>query len=204
MSKPADRINRRGFLGAVVAAASGAALARSAVRPPSTVPAEMADYVVDDQVRTYSQARRLRITRSGRRVASLIFPTDYPTHFRLKPELHNVCTPRGIPVTGSHEYCFIHHHSIMCGHGKVQVEGSDRPVDFFRLLPFADAGRQDKWHPNEPDHNLFQLGPTGLQEITQARWKAADQVVIQLHVSWRTRRETPPGPDPPENRVSYQ
>ena len=62
-------------------------------------------------------------------MASLLFPTDYPTHFRLKPELHHVCTPKGIEVTGSHEYCFIHHMSINCGHGKVQVDGD--PTRFF-------------------------------------------------------------------------
>ena len=44
----------------------------------------------------------------------------------LKPELLPVCTPRGLPVTSSHQYCFIHHQSIMCGHGKVRGDGDER------------------------------------------------------------------------------
>jgi hypothetical protein len=170
-------ITRRRFLAsAVLATTAGAWVARGA---------EMERFALDDQQPFRGQTRRLKITCAGRPVASLIFPADYPTHFRLKPELHNVCTPDGVPVTGSHEHSFIHHQSIMCGHGRVQVDGDERVVDFYRQLPFPDAGRADPWHTQSK--NLFQLGPSGIQRVTQARWRVADQVVVHLELAWQTR-----------------
>jgi len=139
---------------------------------------------VIDQVPFSGQTRRLKLTCGDRYITALIFPTDYPTHFRLKPELFPVCTPRGIPVTGSHEYCFIHHQSISCGHGKVLVEGSDRAVDFFRKLPFPDLHREDKWHRG---FNLFHMGPSGIQRVKEARWSVDDRITIHLTLQWQTR-----------------
>lgn len=78
-----SNINRRGFL-AGLAALSGAALAEE--EPAGAL-------AIEDQQPFRGQTRRLRITRGSRPVASLLFSSDYPTHFRLKPELHNVCTP---------------------------------------------------------------------------------------------------------------
>ncbi|MEN3940183.1 DUF6807 family protein [Prosthecobacter sp. SYSU 5D2] len=176
MSNPFPTSGRRRFLTGALAMAAGSTAAREA--GPGA-------FVVEDQRPFKDQTRRLKITREGRPVAALLFPTDYPTHFRLKPELHNVCTPTGVPVTGSHEHAFIHHQSIMCGHGRVQVDGDGRVVDFYRQLPFADGGRADRWH--SPTKNLFQLGPSGIQHVTEARWRAADQVVIQLDLAWQTR-----------------
>ncbi len=175
MNIPPQRLPRRRFLGFAVAAASGAMRAE-----------ENAAFVIKDQELFRGQTRRLKITRDGRPVAALLFPTDYPTHFRLKPELHQVCTPSGLPVTGSHEHVFIHHQSIMCGHGRVQVEGDVRVVDFYRQLPFPDPARADRWHAK--DRNLHQLGPSGIQRITSARWLCAGgQAVIRLELAWQTR-----------------
>jgi hypothetical protein len=143
-------------------------------------------FSVEDQQPFRGQTRRLKIKRGGSPVAALVFPTDYPTHFRLKPELQHVCTPCGVPVTGSHEFSFIHHQSIMCGHGRVQVEGDERIVDFYRQLPFPDAERADRWHRSTK--NLFQLGPSGMQRITAARWSASQQVMIRLELAWQTRQ----------------
>lgn len=142
-------------------------------------------FAIEDEELFRGQTRRLKITRGQKPVAVLLLPTDYPTHFRLKPELHHVCTPEGIPVTGSHEHCFIHHQSIMCGHGRVQVEGDGRIVDFYRQLPFPDPARADRWHAK--DKNLFHLGPSGLQRVTGIRFRAGDQAVIQLQLAWQTR-----------------
>ncbi len=170
-------LDRRGFLAGALAMAVGTPVAQGA---------GAATFTLDDQQPFRGQTRRLKIT-SSRPVASLIFPTDYPTHFRLKPELQNVCTPGGVPVTGSHEYSFIHHQSIMCGHGKVQVDGDDRVVDFYRQLPFPFPGRRDPHRPPDTKNNLFQLGPSGLQRVTEARWRVTEQVVIQLKLAWQTR-----------------
>jgi hypothetical protein len=173
--------DRRGFVAGALAMAVGAATVRGT---------ETKAFALDDQKPFRGQTRRLKITRGNRPVASLIFSTDYPTHFRLKPELH-LCTPAGVPVTGSHEFSFIHHQSIMCGHGRVQVESDDRVIDFYRQLPFPDGGRADKWHAK--NRNLYQLGPSGLQRITKAQWHVTDQVVIRLELEWTTRemgRET--------------
>ena len=106
-----SRISRRRLLAAGIGGASAAGL--------SSVTAATEDqYSVEDQVAFGGQTRRLKLTNRDRCIASLIFATDYPTHFRLKPELYPVCTPAGVPVTDSHQYCFIHHQSIMTGHGK--------------------------------------------------------------------------------------
>lgn len=179
--------DRRSFLGSALAMVSGMAVARMASGAAEAREAGAEMFALDDQQPFNAQTRRLKITRSGLPVAALIFPTDYPTHFRLKPELFQVCTPSGVPVTGSHEYCFIHHQSIMCGHGKVQMDGDPRVVDFYRQLPFPDPARSDKWHATSVNHNLFHLGPSGLQRVTKARWRVADQVVIQLNLAWQTR-----------------
>lgn len=168
--------SRRGFLAGALAMTAGGAWSQE----PGT-----AAFKIEDQQPFKGQTRRLKITRGDRPVASLLFPTDYPTHFRLKPEFYQVCTPAGVPVTGSHEHTFIHHQSIMCGHGRVQVDGDARVVDFYRQLPFPDATRADSWHT--PERNLYQLGPSGIQRVTSVRWRAADQVVIQLELAWQTR-----------------
>jgi len=169
-----SRISRRRFL----AATAATTVARTLAASDNDV------YRVIDQVPFNGQTRRLKLTRGDRYVTALIFPTDYPTHFRLKPELFPVCTPNGIPVTGSHEYCFIHHQSISCGHGKVLVEGSDRAVDFFRKLPHPDPNREDKWHLG---FNLFQMGPSGIQRVHEVRWSVGDRITIHLTLHWQTR-----------------
>jgi len=174
-----SRISRRRFLATASATVAAGASARA------TVAAADGDvYRVIDQAPFGGQTRRLKLTRGGRYVTALIFPTDYPTHFRLKPELFPVCTPRGFPVTGSHEYCFIHHQSISCGHGKVLVDDSDRPIDFYRKLPFPDPDREDKWHRG---FNLFQLGPSGIQRVEEVRWSVDDRITIHLTLQWQTR-----------------
>lgn len=174
-----SRISRRRFLAAASATvAAGASACRTVAASDSDV------YRVADEAPFGGQTRRLKLTRGGRFVTALIFATDYPTHFRLKPELFPVCTPRGLPVTGSHEYCFIHHQSISCGHGKVLVEGSDRAVDFFRKLPFPDPDRQDKWHRG---FNLFQMGPSGIQRVEKVRWSVDDRITVHLTLQWQTR-----------------
>jgi hypothetical protein len=179
MSTPNSRLTRRrlalGLGGAALAPLIGHSAAAESTEP----------FAIADEVLFRGQTRRLKITRGQKPVASLLLPTDYPTHFRLKPELHHVCTPDGIPVTGSHEHCFIHHQSIMCGHGRVQVEGDERIVDFYRQLPFPDPARADRWHAK--DKNLFHLGPSGLQQVTRVRSRAGDQLVIQLELAWQTR-----------------
>lgn len=173
------RISRRRFLvSAATAAVAGTATRRNLSAWDDD------GYQVTDQAPFRGQTRRLKLTRGDRYITSLIFPTDYPTHFRLKPELHPVCTPRGIPVTGSHEYCFIHHQSISCGHGKVLVDGSDRAVDFFRKLPFPDPHREDKWHRG---FNLFHMGPSGIQRIKEVRWSVDDRITIHLTLHWQIR-----------------
>ncbi|MGH7958137.1 MAG: DUF6807 family protein [Opitutaceae bacterium] len=187
MNDTSPQLRRRGFLGTALAAASGMAVTRmlpGATVAPKTAPGK---FTLLDQKPWGNQTRRLKITRGAQPVASLIFPTDYPTHFRLKPELHHVCTPSGVAVTGSHEYCFIHHQSIMCGHGKVQADGDERMIDFYRHLPFPFPGRRDPNRAPNAKNNLFQLGPSGLQRITQARWRVADEVVLHLELAWQTR-----------------
>jgi hypothetical protein len=174
----AQGVDRRRFLAGLFAFAAGTAGA--ADKAPG-------GFAVEDQQAFRGQTRRLKITRGGRPVASLLFPTDYPTHYRLKPELHHVCTPAGVPVTGSHEHAFIHHQSIMCGHGRVQVDGDERVVDFYRQLPFPDPARADRWHT--PSKNLFHLGPSGIQRVAQAGWRAADELVIRLELAWQTREQ---------------
>ena len=178
---------RRGFLGGVVALATSAAAVRLGPGRVFAAETPSGTFSIQDQDPWKNQTRRLKIARGGKPVASLIFPTDYPTHFRLKPELHGVCSPSGVPVTGSHEYCFIHHQSIMCGHGKVQVDGDSRVVDFYRQLPFPDAGRDDIHHRGSVNHNLYQIGPSGMQRITDARWRVKDHAVIRLELAWQTR-----------------
>ena len=174
-----SRMSRRRFLAAATATGAAGAAGRRTVAAQAHN-----DYRVIDQTPFGGQTRRLKMTHGGRYVTALIFPTDYPTHFRLKPELFPVCTPCGIPVTGSHEYCFIHHQSISCGHGKVRVEGSERDVDFFRKLPFPDPHREDKWHRG---FNLFQMGPSGIQRIQAVRWSVDDRITVHLTLEWQTR-----------------
>ena len=144
------------------------------------------DFKVDDQRPFRAQTRRLKITNRGSYVTSLIFSADYPTHFRLKPEFYPVLTPAGYPVTDSHQYCFIHHQSIMSGHGRVRTEDG-RVIDFYRKLNFPESDRKDKWHT--PERNLYHLGPTGIQEITGAKWTTGESVKIDLELTWRTREQ---------------
>jgi len=182
------KIGRRRFMQDMAALTSAAAVTSVVGAPAKSTPRDRREpFTVLDQKPWASQTRRLKITSGRTPVSSLIFPTDYPTHFRLKPELHHVCTPRGIEVTGSHEYCFIHHMAINCGHGKVQVDGDKRIVDFYRHLPFPDAQRRDPHRPSDTTNNLFQLGPSGLQKITDARWRGGERVVIGLKLAWQTR-----------------
>jgi hypothetical protein len=150
-------------------------------------------FEVDDQRPFRGQTRRLKITNRGHYVTSLIFSVDYPTHFRLKPEFYPVLTPAGYPVTDSHQYCFIHHQSIMCGHGRVRAEDG-RVIDFYRKLNFPENDRSDKWHT--PERNLYHLGPSGIQEITKAKWTTAESVRIDLELTWRTREQNSAKGDP--------
>ena len=146
--------------------------------------AEPTAFAVEDQRPFREQTRRLKITNQGRYVTALIFSADYPTHFRLKPEFYPVLTPAGYPVTDSHQYCFIHHQSIMSGHGRVRTEDG-RVIDFYRKLNFPEAGRSDRWHTKE--RNLYHLGPSGIQEISDASWTVGEGVRIDLRLNWRTR-----------------
>jgi hypothetical protein len=148
---------------------------------------EAPSFAAEDQVRFGGQLRRLKITNRGKFITALLFPTDYPTHFRLKPELFPFCTPKGMPVTGSHEYCFIHHQSLMAGHGKVKFADREQPLDFYRKLNFADEARADKYHRG---FNLFHMGPSGIQRITEAAWEVEDggaSLRIDLEIAWQTR-----------------
>ena len=86
--------SRRAFLAA--GAAGLVALDTAGARPN----AEPGEFAVEDQHPFRGQTRRLKITNDGRYVTSLIFSVDYPTHFRLKPELYPVLTPKGFPIRG--------------------------------------------------------------------------------------------------------
>lgn len=181
-------ISRRSLLstgaGSIFAATARSSEAGTEKRP---------DYQVDDQVPFRGQTRRLKLSNGDRVIASLIFPTDYPTHFRLKPELYPVCTPSGFPVTDSHQFCFIHHQSIMTGHGKVRLDGADHDLDFYRQLPYPDEQRKDPYHTG---HNLFRMGPSGIQRITSAKWQIADEIALALRLEWQTREVKSEGGDP--------
>ncbi len=150
----------------------------------SSQAAEPNDYRVEDQAPFNKQTRRLKLTNRDQYFAALLFATDYPTHFRLKPEIYPVCTPKGVPVTGSHQYCFIHHQSVMCGHGKIAIPGRDKNTDLYRKLNFPEDNRPDKWHRG---FNLFTLGPSGIQRITKAAWQTTDRITINLSIDWQTR-----------------
>ncbi len=133
-----------------------------------------------------NQTQRLKVTNNGRYVTSLIFSADYPTHFRLKPELYPVLTPAGFPVTDSHQYCFIHHQSVMCGHGRVR--SADGAVhDFYRKLNFPEDERADKWHT--PERNLYKLGPSGIQRITKSARTEGKSLTVDLTLEWQTRTQ---------------
>jgi hypothetical protein len=173
-------LSRRGFLTA--SAALGSAVAAQSAAPAAQ--ARPADFAVEDQQPFRGQTRRLKITNQDRYVTSLIFSADYPTHFRLKPEFYPVLTPAGFPVTDSHQYCFIHHQSVMCGHGRVRTEDG-RVIDFYRKLNFPEQARSDKWHTEE--RNLYHLGPSGIQEIVEAKWSGGGKATIDLTLHWRTR-----------------
>lgn len=169
-------ISRRKFVtGGATLAGTGAAVSGAEESP---------EFAVEDQQPFRGQTRRLKITNRGRYVTSLIFSTDYPTHFRLKPELYPVLTPKGVPVTDSHQYCFIHHQSIMCGHGRVRT-ADGRVIDFYRKLNFPEENRSDRWHTE--DRNLYHLGPSGIQRITEASWTEGGQAAIDLTLEWQTR-----------------
>ena len=183
-----SNISRRAFLYAGAGGVSAATMNLS-----SAAAARDDHYKVEDQEAFGGQTRRLKLTNSDRCIASLIFATDYPTHFRLKPELYPVCTPQGIPVTDSHQYCFIHHQSIMTGHGKVRLDGTDRDVDFYRQLPYPDDQREDKFHKG---HNLFRMGPSGIQKITGVGWDVTDRITLKLTLQWRSRHERSEGGQP--------
>lgn len=181
MQQPSNA-SRRNFLTTGTGALLGLAGSSSAMGQQSDNATN--DYAVDDQLAFRGQTRRLKLTNGSRYMASVIFATDYPTHFRLKPELYPVCTPAGVPVTDSHQYCFIHHQSIMTGHGKVLVEGEQKPIDFYRQLPYPDDNREDKYHKG---HNLFQMGPSGIQKIVQADWTTTNKIVLNLRLEWQSR-----------------
>lgn len=174
-----DAMTRRKFFSA--ATTLGASLAAAAAAAEA---GDKAEFAIEDQQPFSGQTRRLKVTAGDRYVTSLIFPTEYPTHFRLKPELYPVCTPGGVPVTDSHQYCFIHHQSVMCGHGKVRVEGREKNIDFYRKLDFPEEARSDRWHRG---FNLFHMGPSGIQRITEARWTAGGKAVIDLTLEWQVR-----------------
>ncbi len=177
---PQTSLTRRKILAAAPAAIVGASHGQDTRSNPPL-------FAVEDQVRFGGQVRRLKVTNRGRFITALLFPTDYPTHFRLKPELFPFCTPKGMPVTGSHEYCFIHHQSLMAGHGKVKFADREQPIDFYRKLNFADEAREDKYHRG---FNLFHMGPSGIQRITDAKWKVEGggaALRIDLQIAWQTR-----------------
>jgi len=180
-----DEISRRAFAAGAASLAAGtwAATASGADGGPP-------DFAVEDQRPFGGQTRRLKVLNRGRYVTSLIFATDYPTHFRLKPELYPVLTPAGLPVTDTHSYCFIHHQSIMAGHGKVSVPGRERPVDFYRKLNFPQENREDTFRTA---FNLFDMGPSGIQLITSAEWEGGTSARIDLELEWRTRLWNDPG-----------
>jgi hypothetical protein len=184
-----SEISRRGFLYAGAGGLSASTMASSAI---AALP--NANYKVEDQLPFKGQTRRLKLTNNDRCIASLIFATDYPTHFRLKPEFYPVCTPEGIPVTDSHQYCFIHHQSIMTGHGKVRLDGADRDVDFYRQLPYRDESRKDTFHAGHK--NLFHLGPSGIQKITSAQWDVSDHITLRLTLEWQSREHNSEGGQP--------
>ena len=175
-------LTRRYLLGA-----SGMGLAAGEVEGNAPKP-EPGNFAIEDQEPFRAQTRRLKITNHGRYVTSLIFAVDYPTHFRLKPEFYPVLTPKGYPVTDSHQYCFIHHQSIMCGHGRVRTEDG-RVIDFYRKLNFPEENRGDKWHT--PERNLYHLGPSGIQRIVKVNWEAGEGLKIDLELEWQTREEKP-------------
>jgi len=177
-------VSRRTFLTVAPALLTGAVQRSSQAQVTRRNPP---NFAVEDQVRFGGQVRRLKITNRGRFITALLFPTDYPTHFRLKPELFPFCTPSGMPVTGSHEYCFIHHQSLMAGHGKVKFADREQPIDFYRKLNFADETREDKYHRG---FNLFHMGPSGIQRITGAEWGLENDgaaLRIDLKIAWQTR-----------------
>jgi len=178
---------RRSFLVAGTGAVAGTKLLSSAVAQQRS-----GQYAVDDQLAFGGQTRRLKLTNRDQCITSLIFSTDYPTHFRLKPELYPVCTPSGIPVTDTHQYCFIHHQSIMTGHGKIQLDGDNRYHDFYRQLPYPDSDRNDPFHKS---HNLFQMGPSGIQKITDAKWEISDRITLKLTIDWQSREQKSEGGD---------
>jgi hypothetical protein len=183
-----SKIPRRALLSAGVSSLCAATLqpsAWSADRDP--------EYTVEDQRPFGGQTRRLKLSNGDRYIASLIFPTDYPTHFRLKPELYPVCTPAGVPVTDTHQFSFIHHQSIMTGHGKVRLEGATRDIDFYRQLPPPDQNRQDPFHTG---HNLFQMGPSGIQRVTSATWRVTDLISLSLTIEWQSREQQSEGGRP--------
>lgn len=173
-------LNRRNLISSVGIGIAAGGLYRAAQT------AEAGAFQIEDRVPFRGQTRRLKVTNHGRYVTSLIFSVDYPTHFRLKPEFYPVLTPGGFPVTDSHQYCFIHHQSIMCGHGRVRTEDG-RVIDFYRKLNFPEEGRKDRWHT--PEKNLYHLGPSGIQRIVSATWKTGDRADIDLSLEWQTRRQ---------------
>jgi hypothetical protein len=173
-------LTRRNLLRTAAAAPLTGATALSFAQDRATP----AHFEVDDQKPFRGQTRRLKITNHGRYVTSFIFSADYPTHFRLKPEFYPVLTPAGLPVTDSHQYCFIHHQSIMCGHGRVRTPDG-RVIDFYRKLNFPEPGRSDRWHTAE--RNLYHLGPSGIQRIINAKWTTGDRVTLDLDLEWQTR-----------------
>ena len=81
----------------------------------------------------------------------------------------------------------------MTGHGKVRLDGSDRDVDFYRQLPYPDDQREDKFHKS---HNLFHMGPSGIQRITSARWDITNQITLKLTVEWQSREKKSEGGQP--------
>jgi len=183
MAENVRKVSRRRLLTGAPAIVAGSAPVAAVAEVAGVPPA----FAVEDQVRFGGQVRRLKITNRGRFITALLFPTDYPTHFRLKPELFPFCTPKGMPVTGSHEYCFIHHQSLMAGHGKVKFADREQPIDFYRKLNFADEAREDRYHRG---FNLFHMGPSGIQRISDAKWQVeagGAALSIDLKIAWQTR-----------------
>jgi len=175
-------LTRRKLIAGGISLTSAATAGRTQASEPSNFQAEL-------QKPFREQTQRLKITNHGRYVTSLIYSVDYPTHFRLKPEFYPVLTPAGFPVTDSHQYCFIHHQSVMCGHGRVRSEDG-MVYDFYRKLNFPEDARDDKWHT--PEKNLYQLGPSGIQRITESRWDGIDPLSIDLTLEWQTRNQNSP------------
>jgi hypothetical protein len=73
------------------------------------------------------------------------------------------------------------------------LDGAARDIDFYRQLPPPDPNRQDPFHTG---HNLFQMGPSGIQRITSAKWRVASLISISLTLEWQSREQRSEGGKP--------